>query len=68
MATFRDLFDFPDLLDRQSELSLPPNSSNNEHSNKYTKDKDDTWYNLPTNSEDEDKDNNSSLLLLVLPI
>jgi hypothetical protein len=68
MATFGGLFDFPDLLDGQSELLSPPDSSDNEHSNEYTKDKDDAWYNLSTNSEDEDKDDNSSLPLLVLPI
>jgi hypothetical protein len=68
MATFGGLFDFPNLLDRQSELSSPPDSSDNEHSDKYTEDKDNAWYNLPTNLEDEDKDNNLSPLLLVLPI
>jgi hypothetical protein len=68
MATFGGLFDFPDLLDGQSELSSPPDSSNNEHSNEYTKDKDNIWYNLPTDSEDEDKDDDSSPPLLVLPI
>ena len=40
MATFGGLFNFPDLLDRQSELLSPPDSSDNEYSNKYTKDKD----------------------------
>jgi hypothetical protein len=42
MATFKGLFDFPDLSDGQSELSSPPDSFNNEHSDEYTKDKDDT--------------------------
>jgi hypothetical protein len=41
MATFGGLFDFPDLLDGQSELSSPPDSSNDEHSNEHTEDKDD---------------------------
>jgi hypothetical protein len=68
MATFGGLFDFPDLSDGQSELSSPPDSSDDEHSDEHTKDEDDAWYNLPTDSEDEDKDDDSSPPLLVLPI
>jgi hypothetical protein len=69
MTTFEGLFDFPDLLNGQSELLTPPDSSDNEHSDKYTKDKDDTWYNLPTDSEDKDEDNDlSPSLALVLPV
>jgi hypothetical protein len=30
MATFGGLFDFPDLLDGQSELSSPPDSSDSD--------------------------------------
>jgi hypothetical protein len=41
MATFGGLFNFPDLLDGQSELSSPLNSSDDEHSDKHTKDKKD---------------------------
>jgi hypothetical protein len=41
MATFGGLFDFPDLLDGQSELSSPPNSSDDERSNEYTEDEED---------------------------
>jgi hypothetical protein len=52
MATFRGLFDFPDLSDGQSELSSPPNSSDDE----YTKDEEDAWYNLPSDSDDSDDD------------
>jgi hypothetical protein len=68
MATFGDLFDFPDLSDGQSELSSPPDSSDDEHSDEHTEDEDDIWYNLPTDSEDEDEDDDSSPPLLVLPI
>jgi hypothetical protein len=69
MATFEGLFDFPNLSDSQSELSFPPNSSNDKHSDKYTEDEDDTWYNLPTDSEDKNKNDDLSLLLaLVLPV
>jgi hypothetical protein len=69
MATFKGLFDFPDLSDGQSELLTPPDSSDDEHSDEYTKDEDDAWYNLPTDSEDEDEDDDSSLsLALVLPV
>ena len=59
MATFGGLFDFPDLSDNQSELSSPPDSSDNEH----TKDEEDTWYNLPSDSDNSD-DNSAILALL----
>jgi hypothetical protein len=42
MATFGGLFNFPDLLDGQSELSFPPDSLDDKHSNKHTKDKENT--------------------------
>jgi hypothetical protein len=60
MATFGGLYDFPDLLDGQLELSSPPNSSDNE----YTEDKEDTWYNIPLDSDDLDDD----LAKLALPL
>jgi hypothetical protein len=61
MATFGGLFDFPDLLDGQSELSSPPNSSDDE----YTEDEEDVWYNLPLDSDNSD--NNLAELALLLP-
>ena len=66
MATFSSLFDFPDLSDGQSELSSPPDSSDDKHSDEHSEDEDDAWYNLPSDSEDEDDD--SSTLALALPI
>jgi hypothetical protein len=68
MATFGGLFDFPDLLDGQSELSSPPDSSDSDklECTKATKDKEDTWYNLLSNSED--KDNNSIIPSFTLPL
>jgi hypothetical protein len=44
MATFSSLYDFPDLLDSQSELSSPPDSSDSDESacSVATKDKEDT--------------------------
>jgi len=63
MATFGGLFDFPDLSDGQSELSSPPNSSDSDDS---TEDEEDTWYNLPSNSED--KDDNSIEPSFTLPL
>jgi hypothetical protein len=51
MATFGGLFDFPDLSDGQSELSSPPDSSDSDES-----DEEDAWYNIPSDSEDEDDD------------
>jgi hypothetical protein len=58
MAIFGGLFDFPDLLDGQSELSSPPDSSDSDESEytKATEDEEDTWYNLLSDSEDEDND------------
>ena len=41
MATFGGLFDFPDLSDSQSELLSSPNSSDDEYSDKYSKDEED---------------------------
>ena len=40
MATFSSLFDFPDLLDSQSELSSPPDS-NESVASERSKDKED---------------------------
>jgi len=65
MATFGGLFDFPDLSDGQSELSSPPDSSDDEHS-EHTEDEKDAWYNLPSDSDDEDDD--STAPASVLPI
>jgi hypothetical protein len=65
MATFGGLFDFPDLSDGQSELSSPPDSSDDEHSDKHTKDKEDTWYNLPSDSDDSDDDSAAPALPLL---
>jgi hypothetical protein len=58
IATFGGLFNFPDLLDGQLELSSPPDSSDN-HSNEHTEDEEDAWYNLPSDSDDSD--NNSAV-------
>jgi hypothetical protein len=55
MATFSSLFDFPDLSDGQSELSSPPDSDESVAS-KRTEDKEDPWYDMPSDSEDEDND------------
>ena len=65
MATFGGLFDFPDLSDDQSELSSPPDSSNDELS-EYTEDEEDKWYNLPSDSDDED--DNSIAPASALPV
>jgi hypothetical protein len=50
----------------------PPDSFDDEHFNKYIKDKDNIWYNLPTDLEDKNKDDDSSpllaLVLLIRPI
>jgi hypothetical protein len=56
MATFGSLYDFPDLSDGQLELSSPPDSSDSDESDEATKDKEDAWYNIPSDSEDEDDD------------
>jgi len=56
MATFGGLYDFPDLSDGQSELSSPPDSSNSDELDEATEDEEDAWYNIPSNSEDEDDD------------
>jgi hypothetical protein len=58
MATFSGLFDFPDLSDGQSELSSPPDSDDSDESacSEATEDEEDAWYNLPSDSEDEDDD------------
>jgi hypothetical protein len=57
MATFNGLFDFQDdLSEGQSELSSPPNSSDDEHSDEHTEDEKDQWYDLPSNSLDEEDD------------
>jgi len=68
MATFGSLFDFPDLSDGQLELSSPPDSSDSDESEctKATEDKEDAWYNLPSDSED--KDNNLIVLSFTLPL
>jgi hypothetical protein len=68
MATFGGLFDFPDLSDGQSELSSPPNSDESDESacSEATEDEEDAWYNLPSDSEDEDDD--SVAPSLTLPI
>jgi hypothetical protein len=59
IATFGGLFDFPDLSDGQSELSSPPDSSDEE-------DKEDAWYNLPSDSDDSDDDSAVPALLSAL--
>jgi hypothetical protein len=64
MATFGGLFDFPNLSDGQSELSSPPDSSDNERSDEHTKDEEDAWYNLPSDSDDSDNDLAEPALLL----
>jgi hypothetical protein len=61
MATFGGLYDFPDLSDGQLELSSPPNSSDSDES-----DKEDAWYNIPSDSEDEDDDSIAPSLTLPL--
>src|SRR5882757_5846359 len=66
MATFGGLFDFPDLSDDQSELSSPPDSSNDELS-EYTEDEEDAWYNLPSDSDDEDDDSIAPASALPVP-
>jgi hypothetical protein len=68
MATFSSLFDFPDLSDDQSELSSSPNSSDSDESaySIATKDKENAWYNLLSDSED--KDDNSITPSLTLPL
>ena len=53
MATFGGLFDFPDLSDGQLELSTPPNSDELVASER-SEDKEDPWYNIPSNLEDKD--------------
>jgi transposase len=63
MATFGGLFDFPDLSDGQSELSSPPDSSD-DHSDEYTEDEEDAWYNLPSDSDDSDDDSAEPVLPL----
>jgi hypothetical protein len=69
MATFRGLFDFLDLSDGQSELPSPLDSSDDEYFNELTEDKEDAWYNLPSDSDDsDDLDNNLTIPTLVLPI
>jgi hypothetical protein len=55
MATFSGLFDFPDLSDGQSELSSPPDSDESVAS-ELSEDQEDAWYNMPSDSEDEDDD------------
>ena len=55
MATFGSLFDFPDLSDGQSELSSPPDSDESVASER-TEDEEDPWYDMPSDSEDEDDD------------
>jgi hypothetical protein len=63
MATFGGLFDFPDLLDGQSELSSPSNSNESEYS-EAIEDKENAWYN--SLSDSEDKDDNSIILSFTL--
>jgi hypothetical protein len=53
------------LLDSQLKLSSPFDSLDDKYSNKYTKDKDDKWYNLPSDLDDLDDD--SIIPALVLP-
>ena len=68
MATFTGLFDFiDDLSEGQSELSSPPDSSVGEYSNEHTKDEDDAWYNLPSDSDSEDEVIPAALSLLIRP-
>jgi hypothetical protein len=66
MATFGGLFDFPDLSDSQSELSSLPYSSDDEHSDEYTEDEEDAWYNL--SSDSDNGDNDSTALASILPM
>jgi hypothetical protein len=65
MATFSGLFDFPDLSDGQSELSSPPDSDKSEYS-EAIENEEDTWYNLPSDSENED--DNSIAPSFMLPL
>ena len=69
MATFGGLFDFPDLSDDQSELSSPPDSSDSDESacSIATEDEEDTWYNLPSDSEDKDDDSIAPASALPVP-
>jgi len=67
MATFGGLFDFPDLSDGQSELSSPPDSSDDERSDEHTEDEEDAWYNLPSDSDDSDDDSATPALALPIP-
>jgi len=66
MATFGGLYDFPDLSDGQSELSSPPDSSDSDESDEATEDEEDAWYNIPSDSEDEDDDSIAPSLTLPL--
>ena len=68
MATFGGLYDFPDLSDGQSELSSPPDSSDSDESacSVATEDEEDAWYNIPSDSEDEDDDSIAPSLTLPL--
>jgi hypothetical protein len=68
IATFGGLYDFPDLLDGQSELSSPPDSSDSNESDEATKDEEDAWYNIPSDSEDEDDDSITPSFTLPLPL
>jgi hypothetical protein len=65
ITTFNGLFDFPNLLNSQLELSSPPNS-NKLVASKRIKDKEDPWYNMPSNLKD--KDDNLIALSFTLPI
>ena len=59
------LFDIIDgLLDEQSELSSPPDSSDDEQSDEYTEDEEDEWYNLPSDSDSKDDIPIASALLI----
>ena len=68
-AKFSSLFNFPDdLLEGQSELSSPPDSSDDEHSDEYTEDEEDEWYNLPFDpSDNEDDSVTPSFTLFIRP-
>jgi hypothetical protein len=68
MATFGGLYDFPDLSDGQSELSSPPDSSDSDESDEATEDEEDAWYNIPSDSEDEDDDSIAPSFTLLLPL
>jgi hypothetical protein len=68
MASFGGLFDFPDLSDGQSELSSPLNSDESECESEACENEEDEWYNMPSDSEDEDDDSVAPPLTLpVLP-